>query len=166
MNYKSNFDGYAYFAQLCTKNKLSLQEQFKFCRVTGLGGMEEALANLKRERCFFCIDDTTDGATIRRSGGFYKRRVYTVFLLKRYKFGDMSAHRDALNVCRQLFDQIVSRMLIDKDKLDSDLIYMNTDRIHFREMEKYFLSGCAGIYFMIDVDEPLDLRYEAEEWDQ
>lgn len=166
MNYKSNFDGYEYFERICSKNKLSVQENFKFCRVTGLGGMEEALQHMKRESCFFCIDDTTDGTTIQRNGGFYKRRVFTVFFLKRYKFGDMAAHHEALNLCRQLFDQVCSRMLIDKDRLGSELVYLNTERIHFREMEKYALSGCAGIYFMIDVDEPIDLSYEPEQWEE
>lgn len=162
----SSFDGYSYFETLCTKNKLAQKEAFHFCRVTGLGGMEEAITNIKREQCFFCVDDTADGSTIQLNGAFYKRKVYTVFLLKRYKFNDMKDHHQTMKVCRRLYDQICSRLLVDKEILGSELVFLNTDRIHFREMEKYFLSGCAGIYFMIDVDEPVDLSYEPEEWEE
>lgn len=164
MEARNSFNAYDYFEKICTKNKLARSGQFEFCRVTGLEGMEEALNNFRKTETFFCIDATNDGSTVQVNGGFFKRRVFTVFLLKRYKFGDMSAHQEALNICRTLFDQICSRMLLDREILLGDLIYLNTDRIHFREMEKYFLSGCAGIYFMIDIDEPLDLSYEPEQW--
>lgn len=166
MEVRNNFNAYDYFEKICAKNKLARSERFGFCRVTGLEGMEEALTNLRKTEAFFCIDATNDGSTVQANGGFFKRRVFTVFLLKRYKFGDMSAHQEALGICRALFDQICSRMLLDREILLGDLIYLNTDRIHFREMEKYFLSGCAGIYFMIDIDEPLDLSYESEQWDE
>lgn len=165
MGETGNFDGYSYFEQICSKNKLAIEQGFRFCRVMGLHGMEEAISGIKKHTCFFCVDDTNDGTTVQSNGGFFKRRVFTVFLLKRYKFGDMEEQHRALEVCRRLYDQICSRMIVDKEELGNQLIYLNTERIHFREMEKYFLSGCAGVYFMIDVDEPINLCYEPEQWE-
>ena len=34
-----------------------------------------------------------------------------------------------------------------------------------REISEYFLNGCTGLYFMIDVSEPIDLQYNADEWE-
>ena len=35
-----------------------------------------------------------------------------------------------------------------------------------RELVEYFISGCTGLYFMIDVSEPIDLSYNADEWEK
>nr|DAY94275.1 MAG TPA: hypothetical protein [Caudoviricetes sp.] len=166
MDTRTSFDGYEYFKAVHAKSKLARSEGFFFCRVAGLGGMEEALNEMSENISFFCVDDTTDGTTVQRNGGFFKRRVFTVFLLKRYQFNDMAERHEAMGICRTLFDKICSRMLVDKERLLEDLIYLNTDRIHFREMEKYFLNGCTGLYFIVDVDEPIDLSYEPDEWEE
>lgn len=164
MDTKNHFDVHAYFKGLCENNKLAKENAFKFCKVAGMNGMQEALISFNRETAFFCVDDTTDGTTFERSGGFFQRRVFTVILLKKYTYGNMEDRKTALDICRKLFNQLYSRMLVDKEILLGDFIYLNTQKVHFREMEKYTFSGCSGLYFMIDVDEPIDLSYEPKEW--
>lgn len=166
MDNKSFFDSYTYFGELCQKNKLAQQHRFQLCRCAGLNGLQEAIDKFRSASAFFCIDDTTDGTTFQRNGGFFQRRVFTIFLLKQYRFDDMAERMTSMMVCRILFSQLYSRMLADSEQLLNDLIYLNTDRIHFREVENYFLNGCTGLYFMIDVDEPVDLSYEKEEWEE
>lgn len=166
MDTKSFFDSYAYFGKLCQKNKLAQQHSFQLCRCAGLNGLQEAIDKFRSASAFLCIDDTTDGTTFQRNGGFFQRRVFTIFLLKHYRFDDMTDRMESMMVCRILFSQLFSRMLADSEELLNDFIYLNTDRIHFREVENYFLNGCTGLYFMIDVDEPIDLSYEKEEWEE
>jgi hypothetical protein len=55
--------------------------------------------------------------------------------------------------------------LVDKERFDNNLIYMNTENVFSRELGQYFLNGCTGLYFMLDVSEPLELVYNKEEWD-
>lgn len=166
MDTKNLFDSYTYFGELCRKNKLARQHDFQFCRCAGLNGLQEAIGKFRSASAFFCIDDTTDGTTFQRNGGFFQRRVFTVFLLKSYRFDNMSERMVSLMICRMLFAQVYSYMIADSESLMNDLIYLNTDRVHFREIENYFLNGCTGLYFMIDVDEPINLSYEKEEWSE
>lgn len=164
MDTKTLFDSYSYFGELCRQNRLAQVQGFQFCRCAGLNGLQEAIDKFRTAAAFFCVDDTTDGTTFERNGGYFQRRVFTVFLLKNYQFDNMKDRMDSLMVCRRLFAQLYSRMLVDSDRLYNDLIYLNTSRVHFREIENYFLNGCTGLYFMIDVDEPVNLAYDETEW--
>lgn len=127
---------------------------------------EEVLQNLRRESAFFAVDDTNDGVTEKRSGGYFKKRTFTVFLMMRYRISDMAERQAALEVCRQLFRQVHSRMLVDRENLDNELVYLNTDNVYSRELGEYFISGCTGLYFMIDVSEPVSLIYDSDEWEE
>lgn len=164
MDAKTLFNSYAYFETLCRQNCLAQKHGFQFCRCAGLNGLQEAIGKFQTASAFFCVDDTTDGTTSERNGGYYQRRVFTIFILKNYQYDDMEDRMSSLTVCRTLYAQLYSRMLVDSEELSNDLIYLNTSRVHFREVENYFLNGCTGLYFMIDVDEPVNLSYDEKEW--
>jgi hypothetical protein len=144
---------------------LARKSGFYPCACSGIDSLEELLENFRKQPSFFAVDDTNDGVTERRSGGFFKKRTFTVFLLHRYEFGNMADRERALSVCRELFRQIHSRLLVDKEKFDNNLIYMNTDNVFSRELGQYFINGCTGLYFMFDVSEPLDLIFDKDEWE-
>ena len=68
--------------------------------------------------------------------------------------------------CRQLFRQFHSRMIRDKYIYeDLDLSFLNVSKIYARELGEYFISGCTGLYFMVELTEPTDLCYKEDEWD-
>jgi len=159
------FDAIGYFKNLCCRNLLARKTGFYPCSCSGIDSLEEVLENFRTHSTFFAVDDTNDGVTERRSGGFFKKRTFTVFLLHRYEFGNMSDREKALSICRELYRQIHSRLLVDKERFDNNLIYMNTENVFSRELGQYFLNGCTGLYFMLDVSEPLELVYNKEEWD-
>lgn len=159
------FDAIGYFKNLCSLNRLAHKSGFYPCACSGIDSLEELLENFRKQPSFFAVDDTNDGVTERRSGGFFKKRTFTVFLLHRYEFGNMADRERALSVCRELFRQIHSRLLVDKEKFDNNLIYMNTDNVFSRELGQYFINGCTGLYFMFDVSEPLDLIFDKDEWE-
>jgi hypothetical protein len=161
------FNSYDYFADICAKNKLTVSGKYKFCRVTGLGNLEEVIQNFKREQAYFCIDDTNDGYTYRsQGGGYFERRMYIVYLLKKYPLNDMQKQHDALDECRRIYRSVCTKLVKDRSRLENDLIYLLTDRLPYYEMEGYAISGVTGLYAMISVDEPVNLCYNANDWNE
>ena len=158
------FDAVGYFSRLCKKNKLANEQGFFPCVCSGIHSLQEVLQEFRFHSAFFAVDDTNDGVTEERSGGYFKKRVFTVFLMKSYRIDDMEDRQKSLDVCRRLFRQIHSRLLRDKEDLDNEMVYLNTERIASRELGQYFINGCTGLYFMVDVSEPIDLCYNEQEW--
>lgn len=165
MDARHYFDSEAYFRNLCEHNILARDNGFRFCTCSGIESLQGPLDRFKTANAFFCLDDTNDGAVTRgRSGGWFKRRTFTVFLLHRYRLRDETDRSARLAVCRDLFRQLLSKMIVDSDDLSNELIYLNTGGVLSRELGQYFMNGCTGLYFMIDVDEPVDLTFNSEEW--
>ncbi|MEG1916260.1 MAG: hypothetical protein RR061_06225 [Muribaculaceae bacterium] len=165
MDAKMFFDAENYFNKICLSNKLAQAEHFYFCTCSGIESLEGPLDKFRKESSFFCIDDTNDGVTFRgANGGYFKKRTFTVFILSRYKFASMGDRASRLAICRNMFMQVCSKLLIDEDSLRNDLIYLNTSNILSRELGQYFMSGCTGLYFMVDVSEPVDLEYNTDDW--
>lgn len=164
MDDKTSFDAQGYFRQLTEHNKLALQYAFYPCSCSGINSLEDMLLNFQNKGAFVAVDDTNDSNISRQGAGFFAKRTITVFVLRRYKFGDMASRKDSLDICRKLYRQFISRLLVDSMKMDNDFTYLNTDRIFYRELGEYFLNGLTGLYFMVDVNEPEDLKYDATEW--
>jgi hypothetical protein len=126
-----SFDAHSYFEEICRKNKLTAAGEYKFCRVSGISYMEDMIQNFKSAKAYFCIDDTEDGNLIQSGGGYMERRQYTVFLLKKYPFNKMEAQHAALNECRQIYRQIVKKLIRDRRLLENEMTYLKLDRIPF-----------------------------------
>ena len=161
----SFFDSEAYFSKLCRENRLASEAKFTFCTCSGIQSLQGPLDRFKTSNAFFCIDDTNDGALFQGTGGgWFKKRTFTVFIMHRYTFRNEQSRIEAMNLCRNLFRQVMTRMIVDADDMKNDLIYLHTDNVMSRELGQYFLNGCTGLYFMIDVSEPVNLLYNREEW--
>jgi len=159
------FNAHEYFKNICETNKKTKTGNYRFCRITGISHMEEVIQNFQKEKAYFCIDDTEDGNIIEKGGGYFERRQHTVFLLKKYAFNKMDEQHDALNECRQIYRQIVKKLIHDRRLLENEMTYLHVDRIPFYEVPGYFISGCTGLYFMVTVDIPTDLCYDSDEWE-
>lgn len=165
MNTTEFFDAQLYFASLCTCNSFAREHGFRPCTCSGIQSLQGPLDRFRKDNAFFCIDDVNDGQMYQgKGGGFYKKRTFTVFIMHRYAFGNESDRMAKLAICRQLFRQIATRLLLDSKKLLSDQVYMAVDNILSREFGQYFMNGCTGLYFMIDIEEPVDLKYNPAEW--
>lgn len=165
MNTTEFFDAELYFASLCVSNKLAKEHGFRPCTCSGIQSLQGPLERFRTTNAFFCIDDVNDGQMFQgRGGGWYKRRTFTVFIMHRFTFGDEVDRRAKLSLCRQLFRQVVTRMLVDSKTLRSELIYLGVEDIRCRELGQYFLNGCTGLYFLVNVEEPVDLKYNPAEW--
>lgn len=157
------FDFFSYFSTLAAKNKLAVLNKFYFCKVSGISGLEDAIANMQKEDAFFACDNITDGVIISKNGAYYTRYVFTVFLMKKFNHGDMDSFNSSMDVCRELRTQIYKRILHDYQSYQ-ELTYMDFSSVLFRELDRATLAGCTGTYFMFNVDFPTDFQYQSNEW--
>lgn len=165
MDAKTLFDAEVYFSGICAKNRLAASHRFHFCTCSGIDLMQGPLARFRTEQAFFCVDDTNDGVLFQgRSGGWFKKRTFTVFIVHRFRADDMADRSLKMDICRSVFRQVASRMIVDADDLKNDLVYLHVDNILSREFGRDFMNDCTGLYFMIDVSEPVDLQFDESEW--
>jgi hypothetical protein len=126
--------------------------------------MEELLQHFKTAKAYFCIDDTENGVLIQTGGGYMERRQYTIFLLKKYPLNNMDKQHAALNECRQIYRQIVKKLIRDRRLLENEMTYLNLKELPFFEIPGYAFSGCTGLFFKVTVDIPTELCYDSNEW--
>ena len=160
---QGRWDATAFFEQLTATNRLAKSEGFTFSRVSGLDGFEEALDNLQQSLAFICVSDIANGYT-ELNNTPRTRRVKTIFMAMRHKIDDMRARNNCMDTMREVFRQFMSKLILEKTKLENHCIYLDP-RISFNEIDRYFFSGCACAYFQIAVDVYTDLRLNPDEWE-
>ena len=159
---KSDWNATQFFEELVAKNKLAVAESFAFCKVSGLEGFEEALHAMQQASAFCCVSDIADGYT-ELNNTPRTRRIKTVFLAMRHAIDDMEARNECMEIMRELFRQLMSRLILEKVKMEQNFIYIDP-RISFNEVDRYFFSGCACAYFQVAVDVFTDLCHRISEW--
>lgn len=158
----SNWDASAFFEDLTQRNRLAQDNGFRFCRVSGLDGFEEALQNMQSATAFVCVSDLSQGFTVLNNTP-RTRRVKTVFLAMRCAVDDMAARQQCLDTMQELFRQFMSVLIREETRLRERFIYLDP-RISFHEIDRYFFSGCTCAFFEIAIDKYTDLRYNPNEW--
>lgn len=161
---RGDWDAAAFFENILPLNILAATHDFRFARVSGLDGFEQAVNQMQSAPAILCVSDLADGYTelnnIPRT-----RRVKTVFLAMRHKAEDMDARARCMETMRELFRQLMSRLIPEKTRLEQNSIFLDP-RISFTEIDRYFFSGAAGAYFQIAVDCYTDLIFRPYEWNQ
>lgn len=157
-----SWDASSFFENLLSKNKLAKSLEFRFCRVSGLEGFEEALHEMQNTINFFCVSDISDGFTSLDNTPS-TRKVKTVFMAMRHKANDMDLRLHSMEVMRELFRQLMSVLIQEKTRLEEKFIYIDS-RIKFSEINKYFFSDASCAYFQVPVDVYTDLCYNPDEW--
>lgn len=163
---KEGFDAISYFTRLCRENRLCAANGFKPAVASTPMSLEGVLQQMKSTANFIAIDDTNDGNVSVSDGGFFKRTTYTVWILARHKALDMNDRQEALNLCRTIYRQFLARVLKDKYQWELDFTYLLTDQVDTRELGAYFLNGATGVEFHLDVQQPIDITYNPDEWQQ
>lgn len=159
----SNWNAIAFFEDLTQRNKLAQANGFRFCRVSGLDGFEEALQSMLSTTAFVCVSDLSQGFTALNNTP-RTRRVKTVFLAMRCAVDDMAARQACLDTMQELFRQFMSVLIQEETRLRERFIYLDP-RISFHEIDRYFFSGCACAFFEIAIDKYTDLRFNPDEWE-
>lgn len=160
------FDIYSYLEDIGKKNKLAVEKGFKTGFCSGMGGLEDMMAGFRKQTEFILVDDTTSQNTYSNGVGFFRKDVYTVFIVAGYRADDMKDREEKLDLCRKIFRQIHSRLIHDRDEqvYGDSLEYLDVDRVYSQELPQYFMNGVTGLYFMVNNDEPVDLEYNDNEW--
>jgi hypothetical protein len=162
---KNSFDAVAYFSNIAAHNVLAATGGFLTVVISDSDSLEGLLDRFTESSRFIAVSDTNTGSLTGHDGvGYFKRRVYTVFVLASYTIDDMTSRQASLDLCRELFHQIVSRILMDKYSDNDFLRYLDVDNIPNQEIGRYYLSGLTGLFFTISVSEPIDLVYNADQW--
>lgn len=159
---KYNWDATVFFESLTSRNRLAKDNGFKFCRVSGMEGFQEALSSMQNAKAFVCVNEVSQGYTSLDNSP-RTRRVKTVFLAMRHKLDDMKARQNRFDTLRELFRQFMTVLIKEKTKLEEHCVELDR-RITFHEIDEYFFSGCACAYFSVAVDIHTDLRYDKNEW--
>lgn len=165
MDVTTEWDPSIYFREIVAKNKLATEHKFSFVTVPSVIGAMMLAADRTKSSAHVAFCETSDGSTTQgMSAGFFRRKVFTVFVLYRYDIKNEAQRNERLNICRTLRDQIYSRFLRDSEELEAATSYAFQTSIQERDTPQFTLDGCTGTWFQMQVDIPVDLRYNPEEW--
>jgi len=165
MNPRTFFDFNRYVSGLVRSNRLARREGFRFATCSGIGQLQGVMDGLRTAGRFVVADDVCTGETRQQGGAFFQRRTFTLFILSRCRLGDEPDRARQLGLCRELRRQLQSRLLRDSQRLQDELVYLQTSEMPGTELGEHFAGGCTGLYMMVSVDEPVDVSYNVEEWD-
>lgn len=161
------FNAIDYFINLFKKNKLINDNKFLIARCSDLHNIEPMMEKFQKIEKFVMPMDEVDGAVVGGVPGWFDRRVYTVAIVAKHKWDDMDDRSKQLNICRVVFKQILSKLIVDAEDMQNNgdnLIYMRINDISYREMGPYTMGGATGVIFMLRIDEPCDLILNDKEW--
>ena len=159
------FDIIAYLQGLVSRNRLANARGFCFSTCSGVQALEGLLSDMRDATRFVCVSDVTQGNTTYNGQSWSARRVATVFILSRYELGNAASYAAAITECRSLMNQLLSGMLHDAERIaNATDASLRLDEVRSNELGGTFLDGCTGLYFMLGVDEPLDIAYKEEDW--
>ena len=164
----NQFDAHEYFLSLAEKNKLARKLKFKACTCSGIEGIQGVMENYRTSANFIMVDDTASKNTYSSGVTYFDRNVYTVFILAAYKYGDMKDRKAKLDICRRIFRQMHSRLISDRQKMKygDALEYLDVDTVYSEEFSSYAMNGLTGLFFMINNEEPVDLEYDDNDWEE
>jgi len=120
----SNWDATTFFERLTDTNILARNKKFRFCKVSGLQGFEDALAAMQTTTAFVCVSDTAEGYT-ELNNSPRTRRVKTVFFAMRHQLGNMAARLACFDTMRELFRQYMSVLILESTKLQERSLYLD-----------------------------------------
>lgn len=162
---KDLFPALEYFTQLAKSSRLAKDNKFYPCLCSGPDSIQGVMENFRKQQNFIMVDDTTSQQTFSNGVGYFRRDVYTIFILAHYRIDDMIDREEKLNLCRQIFRQFHSRLLHDRDELGDDrLTFLQLNNVYSSELPRYSYNGVTGLYFMIQNEEPIDICYDESEW--
>jgi hypothetical protein len=144
--------------------RLKATKQHKFCRVSGIGALEDILQSYN-QNAYFAVDDSDDGITIQKGGGYFDQRSVVIYILQKYKITNMVEREQVLATCRKIRKSIISKLIVDSNNQIQGLEYLDKKRFPYHEVPEYFAAGTAGVYFSITIEEPVSLIYDSDEWD-
>ena len=165
---KDAFDDLQYFVEIAGKNRLIKENGFYCGFCSGPEGLDQVMAEYRDHANFFLVDDTTSGNTFGAKPGWFDRKVYAVYIIVGYELGNEEKYKVALNLARRIFKQVLSRVIYDKAsmKYGQALMYLNLATVFSQEYGRYSFNGATGLFFQLQNNEPLNLVFDPNEWEE
>jgi hypothetical protein len=151
-----------FFKRLTESNKLCQEKNFKCVTISGLEGLEEAIARLQSTPNLICVVENAAGYTMFDNTP-HTRKVRTVFISMRHKLDDMEARQRCMDTIYELHRQFCSMLIMEKTRLSENMQFLNP-QINLQEVSKYLIPGTAICMFELSVDTYIDLQYNPDEW--
>ena len=165
---KEPFDDLQYFVEMAGKNKLVKTNNFYCGFCSGPDGLDQVMAEYRNHANFFLVDDTTSGNTFGAKPGWFDRKVYAIYIIVGYELGNEEKYKEALALARRIFKQLLSRVISDKAsmKYGQALMYLNLNTVYSQEYGRYSFNGATGLFFQLQNNEPLNLVFDPDEWEE
>lgn len=165
---KDTFDDLQYFVDMAGKNRLVKTSGFYRGFCSGPDGLDQVMNEYRSHANFFLVDDTTSGNTFGAKPGWFDRKVYTVYIVVGYERGNEAEYKQALALARRIFKQVLSRVIRDKASFlfGQSLMYMDLDTVYSQEYGRYTFNGATGLFFQLRNNEPLNLVFDQDEWEE
>lgn len=161
-DFKKEWSATDFFRRLVPRNRLAQRKGFVFCEISGLEGLEEAVASMQNTKAFVCVAENAAGYTDLDNTP-HTRRIRTVFLAMRHKLDDMQARQSCMDTMRELHRQFCSVLIREKTRLEENMQYLDP-RINLQEVSRYLIPGTAVCMFEIAVNTYIDLQFRPDEW--
>lgn len=151
-----------FFRRLTAANRLAQDKHFRFVEISGLEGLEEAVASMQNTANFICVMENAAGYTTTDNTP-HTRRIRTVFIAMRHPINDMQARRRCMDTIHELHRQFCSMLIQERVRLGENMQFIDP-RINLQETPKYLIPGTVIFMFEIAVDTYIDLQYNPDEW--
>lgn len=164
---KTTFDALTYFKEMAERNKLVINNSFHVGFCSGPQDVDAVMAEYRDYANFILIEDTTSANTFGAKPGFFDRKVYAIHIIAGYEYGNDTDFKTKLELCRTIFKQMLSKVITDKAQFTygKAMMYLNLESIYSQEYGRYSFNGATGLFFQLQNSEPLNLIYDANEWE-
>jgi hypothetical protein len=139
----------------------------KFFRVSSLTQLDEVLANLTTMgQTVLIVHDNTEGSIGDRniSNNYLDSPYYLFYIMKHVALDDFDAKANAKKECKAIAIKIISKMLVDKSRSRSGLLFLDFTNIPYQGIgpvgDNYY-----GIMVSFTVADNAELIYNADDWD-
>lgn len=157
-----------YLHDICAHNRLAIEQGFHVDYCTGAEALQAVMDGFRDTANFILVDDTSTGNTHSNRVGWFDKRTHAIFILAAYDRETPGDYDRAINLCRTIFRQLMSRLIHDRAAMVGGdmLTYLQLSNVYTEEFGRYSFNGATGLMAMLDNERPTSLIYNADEWQQ
>ncbi len=157
------WDAAAFFEDLTARNRLAQDKGFRFCRISGLAGMEDAIAAMQNTPAFVMVSDAPVG-TMDIENTPHLRRTVMVVLAMRHPLDDMQARSQCLETMQELFRQYMSALIPERKRREVNMLFIEP-RVTLQVFNRYLTPGVSCYMFEVATTAYVDMVYNNAEWE-
>lgn len=162
MNTTFTWDAASYFKRLTETNKLAVSKNFRYCDISGIGNMEQVLAQHKNLTAFVAVNNTEGGA-IFFDNTPYATRSKGLFFGMRHLKDNMAGRQQCIDTMSEIYRQFNSALLHDEESLLDERTRFNR-RQRLQVIDANINPEWTIMFVEIGTITNIDMCYDADEW--